>query len=221
MAYLISKWGSKIATNQASTFGGKVASGYLLNFKISMIESTAYNAFFSNDKEAAKKRIEEIASSPHFEEDIKKLEEYVANRSRIEDFVDASIDAYREVASALMGKRVEDVTEAELKNIKQDAFKDPATMDRLMDVVSDQMYSEKMKGNTYGSQFVDRVAFESQWAIHSVPRGVIMGMLTYQAVCRNIDNPMKALMAFGAIQGTNKAASGLIYYEMKSDQINQ
>lgn len=221
MAYLISKWGSKIATNQASTFGGKVASGYLLNFKISMIESTAYNAFFSNDKEAAKKRIEEIASSPHFEEDIKKLEEYVANRSRIEDFIDASTDAYREVASALMGKKVEDITEADLKNIKQDAFKDPATMDRLMDVVSDQMYSEKMKGNTYGSQFVDRVAFESQWAIHSVPRGVIMGMLTYQAVCRNIDNPMKALMAFGAIQGTNKAASGLIYYEMKSDQINQ
>lgn len=221
MAYLISKWGSKIATNQASTFAGKTLSGYALNFKISLIESSAYTAFFSNDKEEAKKRIEEIAKSPHFEEDIKKLQEYVENRSGIENFVDASTDAFREVASALVGKRVEDLTEAELKNIKQDAFKDPATIDRLMDLINDQTYSEQMKGNTYGSKFVDRVAFDTEWAVHSVPRGVLMGMITYQAVCRNIDNPMKALMAFGVIQGANKAASGHIYYQLKADEINQ
>lgn len=221
MAYLISKWGSKIATNQASTVAGKVASGYVMNFKISMIESAAYGAFFSNDKEAAKKSIEKIANSPHFEEDIKKLEEYVEKRSRIEDFVDATNDAYREVVSALMGRRIEDITPAELKNIKQDAFKDPATIERLMDLVGDQAYSEEMKGDTYGSKMADRLAFDTEWGLHAVPRGVIMGMITYQAVCRNIDNPLKALLAFGVIQGTNKAASSLIYFNLKADQINQ
>ena len=221
MSYLISKWGSKIATNQASTVTGKIVSGYGMNLKTNLIESTVYSTFFSHDKEKALARIEEISKSESFDEDVAKLDDYIKNRSRIEEFADASGDAMRDVYHAMTGKRVSEIRQEELQNLNPDALKDPIVIERLMDTVADQMYSEEVGGDTYGNRFLDRLVFDTKWGIHAVPRSIFVGMITYQAVCMNIDNPAKALGAFGIIQGANKVGSSLIYYHNKSEEINQ
>lgn len=221
MSYLISKWGSKIATNQAATVGGKIMSGYGMNLKTNLIESTVYSTFFSHDKEKARARIDEIAKSPTFDEDVARLDDYIKNRSRVEEFADASGDAMRDVYQAITGRRVSEIRPEELQNLNPDALKDPVVIERLMDTVADQMYSQEVGGNTYGNRFLDRFIFDTEWGIHAVPRSIFVGMITYQAVCANIDNPAKALAAFGLIQGANKVGSSMIYYHNKSEQINQ
>lgn len=221
MSYLIAKWGSKIATNQSSSVAGKIVSGYGVNFKTNLIESTVYSSFFSHDDEKARAKLDELMKSPTFDQDMAKLQDYIENRSQTEKYVDAATDSMKMVYATMTGKAVKDITTNELAAINQNALKDPMVIERLMDHVSDQLYSEEIGGNTYGNRFIDRLAFDTEWGLHAVPRSVLVGMMTYQAVCANIDNPAKALMAFGVIQGANKLGSSLYYYDKKSEEINQ
>ena len=222
MAYLISKWSSKISTSQSDTFLGKVASSHLVSLKVVLIESSAYSMFFSNDAKNAKDHLAKLEKSPNFAADVKELETYVNERSGIQELVDGVGDMSNNLMRYVTGKELlNDMSAEEIGKLNPDALKDPMVMERLMDDVADKIYSDNLDGNTYGSKFIDRIIFDTEWNLYSVPRNVAVGALTYQAVCRNINNPAMAIGAFMSIQTANKVGSSYYYYRKKAKEIKQ
>lgn len=224
MAGVLSVIYGKIAKSHASTFTGKVVQGNTVGFVTQSIDAGVYSAFFSNDSERARAHIEQLRQSPTFEEDMRMLNKYLHERGHIQKFVDTMGDEGNNLLRQLTGREtLTDLTPDEIASIKPDALKDPEILERLMDNVEDYLYAEELGGNTWGNKFFDRLAFDVEWNLmpYGVPRSVLVGIISYQAICRNIDSPLKALVMFGAIQVANRAGSSVYYYQKKSEEINQ
>jgi hypothetical protein len=222
MAYIMAKWGSKITTKPAPTLTGKMSNGYKISSKLTFIESAAYVTLFGNDKTKAENQLKKLSQSPTFDQDMRELEKYVSERSKMEEFMDKTGDHMNNLLRVLSNKGpVTEFTLKDLEQLDQKTMKDPLVLEKMMDMVGDQIYSESLDGKTYGNQFLDRAMFDLNWNVTAVPRSVLVGMLAFRAVCSNIDNPVNAIAAFGLIQGTNKLGSGIWYYHHKNKEINQ
>lgn len=222
MAIFSAKWGSKIVSKQSSGFAGKIAEGHVAAGTIASIDAAAYGAFFSGGGDKAKEELEKITSSAEFKKDLKTLEDFIRNKNDFEDLSDDVGDFSKNIVRWMTGKnKVDDITVEEIRKLDPETLKDPIVMERMMDTIEDQLYSQELHGKTLGNKSLDRLAFDLNWNIEAVPRGVILGMLTYQVVCRNMADPKLAVGGFLAIQGANKSISGDRYFKAKAKEINQ
>lgn len=224
-AYILSRYGGRINRNQSSSLAGKIGQNLTLNTILSSVESSAYVSFFGGNEDEARRRLIELQRSPTLDADLAAMEEFVNNRSGIEEAVDSVTDFGNNLARAVTGREaIQDLTVDEISRLGPDALRDPAVMDRVMDTIEDQLYSEELGGDTYGNQFIDRMAYDAEWNINpilGVPRTVVVGIASYYAFCTNIDNPVMAFAALGLIQGTSRTASGFYYYSQKAEEIGQ
>lgn len=213
MAGVLSMIYGKIAKNNASTFTGKVVEGNAWGVATQSFDAGVYSMFFSNDQDKALAHLEKLKKSPTFEADMANLNTFLQERDWAQKVTDGMGDAF--------GSK--DLGPQEIAALKPQDLQNPLVMERLMDSVEDQLYSEQLGGNTWGNKFMDRLAFDLEWNLMpmGVPRGVLVGILSYHAVCRNIDNPKMALLAFGAIQVINRAVVSTYYYHKKAEEINQ
>lgn len=224
-SFIISKWGGRISRTQSSGLGQKILQGLTMSTTLSGMEASVYSSFFGGNERRARENLVQLQNSPNLEADLAALEEYVANRSGIEEAVDGVSDFGSNLLRQITGREsVSDLTIEEIRQLDSEALQNPEVMERVMDTIEDQLYAEDLGGNTWGNQFLDRIAYGAEWnfnPVSGVPRGVLVGMASYYAFCRNIDNPMGAMAAMGMIQGTNQLGAGFFYYSGRAEEINQ
>lgn len=212
MSYYIGKWGSAILKNQNSGVISKSTSSYTVYAGISAVEATIHSLFFSGSQRKAKRHLDNLRESENFEQDMLTMIDYFENRSSIEKTVDEVGDIATNLIAIMHPKEgvTHDLNLEELKGLSRDELEDPIVQERIMNILEDKIYSEEMEGDTNGSVLVDRLMFNLEYNAHPIKgvlRSVLVGVATYQAVCRSIHKPY---LAVAGIVGYRAISTG--YY---------
>jgi hypothetical protein len=219
-AVILSYLTSKINASPGSSFIRKVTQNNLTAFIGNVGEALVHQGLFSSNQDA-EAAVTAMASSPNFKNDVNKLLDYMNNRDDIQKFVDGMGDMSNNFLRAITGKeRVEDMTAAELAALDQKSLQDPEVQMRMLDLVDDRLYSSGMNV-TSGNQALDRLTFNTGYNLANVPIQTAIGIGTFYAVCMNVDNPVRAFMAFSSIQLARGSLSGTIYYRTRREIIDQ
>ncbi|MBT4792489.1 MAG: hypothetical protein HON90_13035 [Halobacteriovoraceae bacterium] len=229
MSYLISKWGAKISKSPDGNIATKMGKSYLAANKVSGIEAGIYTVFFNNDRKSAKDHLEKVQEQANYQDFISRLVEYEKNKSNIEQIVDSVSDAGKNILETLQGKqKTTSLGKNEIMKIDKYMLDDPLVIAKLTDSIEDMMYKESLgldkngqPNSTSGSLLLDRFIFDAEWNLTAVPRGALVGILSYYLMCKNLDQPIKAISLAAGLQLVNKAGSTYYYYNKKEAEINQ
>jgi hypothetical protein len=220
-AIILSWLNSRIQSSGSTSFPKKVTNTMKLSFLGNIGEALATQGIFQNTDDA-KQAMSAMAESPHFTEDVNGLLDYLNNRNELQTYVDGIGDMSNNLMRAITGKNeVHDMTAEELSKLDQNALKNPEVRERMLDLIDDKLNSEEDKIYTTGNIGLDRFTFNETYELGSVPVQTALGVGTFYAVCMNIDNPIKALAAFGTIQFTRQNAAGFLYYRTRNNFIGQ
>jgi hypothetical protein len=213
MSYLFNLWTARITAKPDSSFLARVTQQNVLAFLSNIVDAGIYQHFF-NTKAEAHKELERIAASPTFVEDMNKLIDHVKNKSQMEKIVDGMGDISNNLVRMVSGnEQISDLSPEELKNLNQEALKDPIVQEQLLDLIDDKMLIDG--GISTGNMGVDRLAYNTVYNLPSVPVNMAVGMFAFQAVCMNLDSPIKAMAAFGGITFTRQFSNGYIFFESR------
>lgn len=211
---------SRIFSKSSTTFVGKVTQGLMVNWVNNLADALVHQGLFNSDKEA-REAVTEMARAPDFTKNVNELVAHMESRNDVQKFTDGIGDMSNNLLRAITGKdTVTDLSAAEVAALKPDALKDPVVRERILDLVDDQLYANG-KNLTAGSSAFDRLTFNTVYGLGNVPVSTAIGMATFYAVCMNIDNPVRALAAFGTIQFVRGNASGVLYYNSRREAIGQ
>jgi hypothetical protein len=213
LTYLFNRWTAKITSRPDASFLQRVTQQSLLAFGANIFEAGIYQIFFDS-KDKAREHLDKVTSSPTFKDDINKLIDHVNTMNHIERVVDGigdfSNNLYRKVTGQ---EELRNLTVDELEALDQNALKDPVTQEELLDLIDDQMLSANR--HTTGNEAVDRLAYNTVYNFASVPVNMAVGILSFQAVCMNLDSPIKAMAAFGSITIVRQNVSGYLFFESR------
>ncbi len=90
-----------------------------------------------------------------------------------------------------------------------------------MDAFSDMLYAENGGEWKFGGKGLDRLGFNTAWNLPAAPINMAIQYYALQTVCRNIDNPKKAIGLFAAIQLSRQFGMGYLYFQEREKAINQ
>ena len=213
MSYLFNLWTARITAKPDSSFFQRVTQQNVLAFMSNIVDAGIYQHFF-NTKEEAQKELQRLAASPTFVEDMNKLIDHVKNKGHMEKVIDGMGDFSNNLVRAVTGnEQIENLSAEELKNLDQEALKDPIVQEQLLDLIDDKMLVDG--GISTGNMGVDRLAYNTVYNLPSVPVNMAIGMFAFQAVCMNLDSPVKAIAAFGGITFTRQFTNGYIFFESR------
>lgn len=217
MAATMTYIGSKISGNQTSGFVSKLKESYVKGAMMQTAENAAYAtimSFFMDDEGKAKAKLEELTQSETFEDDIQELVNYLESRPQLAQVVDQTGDTTNEILTSLFGQeRAEQMTYDDLLALDQQMLEDPTVREQMMDHLEDYMFSQDEGENTSGARMIDKFLYDGPWNLHSIPRGLIVGLASYQAICRNLDRPALGIASLLALQGVNRFGAGYLYFE--------
>lgn len=216
---VMSLLGSKIASNPSSTYLKKYIQNNLVSLGGNIPEALIYQYFLGGEEADARAKLEELRKSPTYEQDMKDLIAYLENRSEIQEAVDRYDDKIKETIGVLTGNP--DFTEKDLAELDQAALQDPEIQEKIMDVIADDLYDEKMDGTTTGSTGVDRLLYNTGWNAGSNAVNVGISVAIFQAVCSNLDSPAKALAIFTGASIARSTGFGYLYFKGRTETINQ
>lgn len=216
---IMSLLGSKIASNPSSTYLKKYIQNNLVSLGGNIPEALIYQYFLGGDEAEARAKLEEIQKSPTFDQDMKDLIAYLENRSEIQEAVDHYDDKIKEMIGVLTGNP--DFTEKDLANLDQKALENPEVQEKILDVIADDLYNDKMDGMTSGSSGVDRLLYNTTWNAGSNAVNVGISVAIFQAVCSNLDSPAKALAIFSGATIARSTGFGYLYFKGRTETINQ
>lgn len=211
---------SRIFSKSETTYIGKVTQGTLVSWVNNMADALVHQGLFSSDEEA-REAVSEMAKAPDFTKNINALVDHMESRTDLQEFTDGIGDMSNNVLRAITGKEdVKDLSAAEVAALKPESLKDPIVQERLLDLIDDKLYAEG-RDLTTGSSGLDRLSFNTVYGLGNIPVQTAIGMATFYAVCMNIDNPVRALAAFGTIQFVRGNLSGVLYYNSRKEAIGQ
>lgn len=226
--YIMSKIGAKISSNPSSSYLRKYVQSNAVSFAGNVVEASVYQYFMGGSEQEAKERIEQIAKSPTYEQDIRELEAYLENRNDLQEFVDKYDDKVKRsinaIYSAFQGEEPtdrSDFTLEDLNKLDQAALSNPEVQERLMDLVADDIYDQELDGMTTGSSGADRLLYNTGYNAVSNTINVGLSVAIFQAVCSNLDNTGKALAIFAGANIARSKIFGDIYYEGRKQTIGQ
>jgi hypothetical protein len=227
MSYLMAKIGANIMNTPGSGVLQKYALANATSAGINVLDAITYAKFYGITEEEARIKVEEIMHSKEKTAELQKLDKFIDKEGLIEKFKDEIVSNYRkalklkskdEILGAppykTLGDKFSTLTESDLEK--------PEVKDKLVKAVYLQMNTGGLSEYSSGNKGVDRWVFDRTWnATLGVPKGIAVGIATFQVLCLGSGSPVTSLGVATGMQFANQFLSGDLYYNTRKEAIGQ
>lgn len=212
---MIYSWfGAKFSSNEASSGLQKFWQSYKFNSIADGVSNPAYAFLFGVSGEEAQAKFDELRKDPEFDKKMKELKKTLEDEKVFDKFANRIKDIFNV-------EQKPGLNPEQLLKLTPEDLDDPEIKDGVMDLIVDQIYEDK-SGELIatGNNGVDRYTFMRLYSLAAIPKGVIMGVMIYRAMCQSV-NPRRGLAVAVSLILANKLIINPLEYKFRSWAIGQ
>jgi len=196
---------AKILGNNQSGFATTSVKSYATFAGLDFLSAQAYSELFGVSKDDAVERLNEIVAQPEAREKLEQL----FNELESED-LDGDVQ-----------KVITDLSQLNEVSSLEEMLASEETREKLIEAISlDMYYKDSGDWIRTGDKGTDRYLFHRAYDSIGTPKGIAVGMVIFNILCRDATNPKKALAKALSIYIADKIASDFIYYKLRRKAIN-
>jgi len=196
---------AKILGNNQSGFGATTIKSYATFAGLDFLSAEAYSHLFGVSESEAGERLNKILEQPQAKENLEKmLSELEAE--------DIDSDIQKMINEVSQQFEVSDLsTVLELEELRE----------KILEAISlDMYYQDSGEWIRTGDKGMDRYLFHRAYDTIGTPKGIAVGMVIFNILCRDAANPKNALAKALSLYIADKVASDFIYYKLRRKAIN-
>jgi hypothetical protein len=228
MAFIMSKIGARIMSNPTGGLTKRYLQSNAQSSVVGVIDAAIFANMYSLSDEEAQERIERIKNSPAKVQALRDLERYMDREGVVQKIENSIMAQFRHSLRAPEtreyfleeGAPIGDGSVTGPLHLSD--LDDPEKEARIRRAIMMDFYNEQKGAYGTGSVLTDKFSFDRVYnASLGIPRAMAAGYLTYAALCRNADNPIKGLTQAFAIQAINQGFGGYYYYHFRKDFVGR
>jgi hypothetical protein len=195
---------TKVLGSSQAGYAGRNVQTYTLFGTVDFLNAKAYAKIFGVPEAVAEERLAALSQSPEIQEEVAKL---------IERLEASDLDSkFAEELKTVLG----DLEAGDL-----DSLDSEETKAALLEAIALELY-DKEAGEWIrtGDRGLDRYFFHRSWDVVTTPKGLAVGMLIFNILCKNVHSPAKAISMALSIYVVDKVVSDYLYYSLRRKAIN-
>lgn len=196
---------TKILGSNQSGFAGTSLKAYGTFAGLDYLSAEAYSQIFGVSQAEAEERMKKMLENPKAREELSRLKDMLESE-KFDDELTKNLET-------IMQKM-------EVQNLEE-IVADESNRERILEAISLDMYAQEAGDYIRtGDKGLDRYIFHRSYDVIGTPKGIAVGYLIFNTLCRNSANPKVALAKALTIYLADRVTFDYIYYNLRRKAIN-
>lgn len=228
MAFIMSKIGARIQSKPSNTLLGRYGQSTVYSTGLGTIDAAIFANVYDMSDEDVEDQIQRIQNSPDQMAALEKYERYFKEENIMKRIEESILKQFEHSLNQPETSEYFNQTEVKIGGktfsgpINTASMQDPKLKEEIVEAIMEEFYEDARGVYGTGSLFADKFLYDRGYnALFGIPRAMTAGYLTYTALCRNADQPVKGLATAFGIQAINQAIGGYLYYDLRKDFVGR